>query len=180
MTIAEHLQRKYPGELLTRILGWVADPKTWQDGDGRTHMIGVRHVVAYAWNGGRLSRALQQLDAGTAAPPIIAYRIRFYDGSYLYNVGDGLHRTMAARTRGHTSIRARVEQTARCRQPRAYVWEHGNLWEDCGADLSYRLTVKTADERTIMGALTLLGLVRPVSQRFPPFLRMYHPDYQTA
>jgi hypothetical protein len=146
-----------------------------------TRLISVRLINTVPWHGGWLRDALARLDAGESAPPIIVGRRCFLDGSYVYMVDDGMHRTKAAKIRGLTRIRARVTYTVQSRPPRSLVWKHEQLWEgleDAPTLRAVGLYANSQDCHAILEALQLLGLMRPAAPLFPSLLAQHHPDYQ--
>jgi len=163
MTIAEHLQRRYPPLLLGRILAYACTVPVETDTAVVIRLIGLRQIAAEAWNDRRLAEALARLEAGESPPPIDASRWQLLDGSSLYALMDGNRRMVAARMRGHRMIRARLYGTLQCREPRSLVWGGSALCEDAGSRLAgAHLYRDDQDAPAIIGALQMLGLVRPI------------------
>jgi hypothetical protein len=162
MTIAEQLQQQYDAATLQRILACAADHSTHTDGDGRVRQIRVRDIVADAWNQRRLTEALARLDQGERPPPIDAYGHRLPDGSLLYTLGDGMHRTVAARLRQRAMIRARVRGQYRCIAQPLVLYREA-LWRAEVDHLTLKMSIRHGEDPSVVEGLRLLGLVKALN-----------------
>ncbi len=145
-----------PAEVLARLL-----PALIELGEshelGHTAAIAVDRVVAWAWNPGRLARAERLLAAGHQAPPITVSRYWLH-GEALYNVSDGMHRTMAARQAGRQRIRARITSEIEC-HPERHLLEsaNGKLWLETPGDQWLKLVMWDI-EPELAAALLAVGV----------------------
>lgn len=71
--------------------------------------VDPRFVLAQAWQVNRLEDAQRRISQGVAEHPIQLSGIRFPGLPELYSVTDGMHRTVAARLAGRTTIHAVVD-----------------------------------------------------------------------
>lgn len=121
----------------------------------RTVSIAVERVLAWAWNPGRLERCKHLLAEGEKAPPIHVGRYTVRTQTW-YVVGDGRHRTVAAREAGRTRIAAVVGSEVTC-QPERYRLDVAGqrLWLVQGQWLKLVAADVTPDT---MAALMFLGV----------------------
>lgn len=82
--------------------------------------ISPHNVLAHAWVPDRLRNVLSAMDEGIGLEPIRVRGYAFPDGSMLYSVGDGNHRTIGARLRDKKRIRAKITSIENC-DPSLYV-----------------------------------------------------------
>lgn len=115
--------------LLLTTVGWEsAKAPSERVGEvGIIRSIGVGSVLAKPWNRGRLDRCRRQLAEGTKPPPIKVVGLRRRGHKTLYSVGDGMHRTTAAREAGKKTVRAEISGWHTCDPTRFVIWR-GWLW----------------------------------------------------
>ena len=89
--------------------------------------ISTRHVLAHAWNPGRLADCADRLAAGETAPPIQATRYRLGSSAW-YVLSDGNHRSVAAQQASRQTIRAHVDAEYICDPHLFYIDRSGRLW----------------------------------------------------
>lgn len=95
---------------------------------GHVSSISIAKVMAWAWHSGRLERCRRRLAEGERPPAIAVSRYWLQDQSY-YLVGDGHHRTVAAREAGLLRIRARIGSENWCR-PEVCWLDQTTLWRE--------------------------------------------------
>jgi uncharacterized ParB-like nuclease family protein len=95
---------------------------------GHVRSISVSKVMAWAWHPRRLERCQKRLAAGER-PPAIAVSRYWLQGQSYYLVGDGHHRTVAAREAGLLRIRARIGSENWCR-PEVCWLDQTILWRE--------------------------------------------------
>ena len=93
-------------QVLIDVLSMLGSRSKWQELELEQD-IPTAQVLAIAWNKGRLERCRQQLKEGTIAPAIDVSRFWVGDRCW-YILGDGNHRTVAAREVGNVTIEARI------------------------------------------------------------------------
>lgn len=106
------LQRMPPALLAGAIVA-IADLDTGHTLD-HVASVSVERVLAWAWAERRLEECAARLAAGERAPAIRVSRYWLH-GLALYTVGDGMHRTVAARQAGRKRISAFVAWESTCR-----------------------------------------------------------------
>ena len=93
-------------DLLVAMLSALGSRSEWNELNLEQE-IPTDQVLAVAWSNWRLERCRQQLKEGTQAPPVDVSRFWVGDRCW-YILGDGNHRTVAAREVGNVTIEARV------------------------------------------------------------------------
>ena len=147
----------YPAQVLAAVLPHLIELEDSRD-VGHTAAISVDRVVAWAWNEGRLARATRLLAAGEKAPPIRVSRYWLH-GEALYSVGDGMHRTTAARQAGRKRITAVISGEVQC-HPERYLIERstGRLWREVPPDKRLITLVQWDIGPELAAALVAVGV----------------------
>lgn len=122
----------------------------------KVRAVPVSHVLAEPWSQQRLKRALSLLSEGQKAPPIFVTGFRLLNGPVLYSVGDGLHRTCAARMVGKRTVRALVG-CIHAVDPSGYRLYQGRVWCVRGSRLELVMADPTHEE---LSDLAHLGVPR--------------------
>jgi hypothetical protein len=129
INVLSHLVAEHPQPALSAALTAIARGDDWIDADV-VRWGNPQHVLATAWNAGRLARARLLLANGEAAPPIVVIGYRLGSDPALYSPEDGIHRTMAAREAGR-KVKARIKGYYHL-APRAFVLANGRMLPGAG------------------------------------------------
>jgi len=129
---------------------------------GEAKSIPLENVLAVAWNPGRLEQCRRQLAERTTPPRIVVVGLRREGHPTLYAVGDGMHRTVAAKELGKKTIRANVEGFYDC-DPARFILCRNTLWdtqpENPASPGSYRSVTHTHRmPQETLDALTDIGV----------------------
>lgn len=100
----------------------------------RKAVVDVGRILATAWSPERLVRCLEKEAEGTKPPPVYLIPYVLPDLDTYYVVGDGMHRTVAARLRQHRLIEARVSSHQQVKPQHYFV---GTLYETDALWLNY-------------------------------------------
>ena len=141
----------YPPLLVSRALLLLAGE--WTDSN-LVCRIDPARILAKAWHKGRLADCRERLAAGEQAPAISVVGFRIGRGAVLYDVSDGMHRTIAHREAGR-KIKARISGYYRI-EPSRYVLWRGHLWRQEKNRL-YRADLEPVPEK-LWQILQVLGV----------------------
>jgi uncharacterized ParB-like nuclease family protein len=97
----------------------------WTDAN-LVRWIDPARILAQAWHTGRLADCRERLAAGEQAPAISVVGFRIGRSAVLYDVADGMHRTIAHREAGQ-KIKARISGYHRIEPSRYVLWQD-HLW----------------------------------------------------
>lgn len=159
----------YPSAVVDRALRMMGSDSEWKSTD-LTRWLKPNRVLAEPWNDFRLSRARRLLAAGENAPSIQVVGYRLGREPAIYVVGDGIHRTVAAREVGRR-IKARIGGYYRL-QPASFVLRHDYLCRPVSRDTLQVIKDVTAEERAVLMALGVRDMIeresRPPASVTPP------------
>jgi hypothetical protein len=105
--LADKLLKAFPVQVIERSLALLSDHKNYTEINA-IRSISPSKVLAEAWQYERLRNCLDLLEKGMVPKPIYVECFALPDGSRLYGLSDGNHRTIAARLKGQARIRAYI------------------------------------------------------------------------